>query len=334
MTEFCREFPIKCLTESVLRENDWFTELLRRWHPAGDAVFRRLDAEKQVVRDHVGKKGEFQHLRVAFRCGYMNFYCGGQSIARVRFVRGKLRAEIHEKYVYGAMGREKQYVKLTSEGFLDFGTGLPVACDSEQRWRPYLDQWMSNANGKIEHEKRFVDLLVAHNSNVIDLEMGLPAFSEVPEERRAPRIDIVALEPCEGRWRVVLWEAKRVHDGRARCKGNEPPEVVAQLKSYTRWLSDPGRASRVAKAYQNNCSLLVELHKIARYIQPGIEELGARIRAVAASDTPLPLVDKEPRLLIIYDTNDNSFRENGHLDKLRFSGLRVKTVESLSELAL
>lgn len=128
----------------------------------------------------------------------MNFYCGGQSIAEVRFVRNKLRAKIHEKYVYGIKGRDKRYVRLTSKGFLEFGTGLPVACDSIQEWRSYLDQWVSNANGKIEHEERFVDLVVAHNSDVIDLEMGLPAYSKIPEERRAPRID---------RWRLNLAKA-------------------------------------------------------------------------------------------------------------------------------
>lgn len=335
MTLFSRKFPIELLTAGVLEENRWFTDLLLRWRPAGDAVSGHAeDGKGLLVRDRVSKKGEFQHLRVAFRGGYMNFYCGGQSIAEVRFVRGTLRARIHEKYVYGVKGRDKRYVRLTSKGFPEFGTELPVACDSMQEWKAYLNQWISNANGKIEHEKRFVDLVVAHNSDVIDLEMGLPAYSKIPEERRASRIDVVALEPCEGGWRVVLWEVKRVGDGRARCEGNELPEVVAQLKSYTEWLSDSDRASGVAKAYQNNCRLLVGLHAIARCIRPNIEELGAGIQAVAASDAPPPLVDVEPRLLIVYDTNDKSFREHGHLDKLKLTGLRVETVESLSELAL
>ena len=327
MTDFSREFPLDRLTDTVLKENSWFTDLLLRWDPAGDAVNSRLDDGKGLlVRDRVSNKGKFQHLRVAFRKGYMNFYCGGQSIARVEFVGDELRAKIHEKYVHGIKVTGEHYVTLTSKGFPEYGTGRLVAYDEQ-----HLKRWIENANGKIGHEKRFVDLVVAHNSNVIDLEMGLPAYSE---QRHAPRIDLLALEPCEGWWRVASWEAKLVGDGRARCSGDRLPEVVDQLKHYTDWLSDSAREKRVAKAYQNNCCLLVRLHKIASDIRSDIKQLGPAIRAVAASDVPPLLVDKEPRLLIIYDKKDESFREKGHLDKLKGTGLRVKTLESLSELAL
>lgn len=327
MTDFSRKFPIHRLTETVLKENSWLTDLLFRWHPAGDAVNSRLgDGKGVLARDRVNK-GEFQHLRVAFRDEYMNFYCGGQSIAKVEFVRDELRAKIHEKYVYGVKGTGEHYVTLTSKGFPEHGTGRPVAYDSMQ-------EWISNANSKIGREKRFVDLVVAHNSEVIDLEMGLPAYSKIPEERRAPRIDLVALEPCEGLWRVASWEAKLVGDGRARCRGNELPEVVDQLRHYTDWLSDSDRAKKVTEAYQNNCRLLVGLHKIVRRIRPDIEQLGSGIRAVAASDASPLLVDKRPRLLMIYDEDDKSFIENGHFDKLKDSGLPVQIVKSLSEVAL
>lgn len=88
------------------------------------------------------------------------------------------------------------------------------------------------------------------------------------------------------------------------------------------------------EAYQNNCRLLVGLHAITRRIRQDIGELGPGIRAVAASDAPLPLVDKRPRLLMIYDKMNKSFRENGHFDKLRDAGLHVKIVKSLSDMAL
>jgi hypothetical protein len=38
MTNFSREFPLNCLTDTVLNENSWFTDLLRKWYPAGDEV--------------------------------------------------------------------------------------------------------------------------------------------------------------------------------------------------------------------------------------------------------------------------------------------------------
>jgi hypothetical protein len=80
--------------------------------------------------------------------------------------------------------------------------------------------------------------------------------------------------------------------------------------------------------------LLVGLHEIASGIRSEIEELGPAIREVAASNAPPLLVDRKPRLLVIYDKNDKSFIENGHFDKLRDTGLHVKIVTSLSDLAL
>ena len=77
MTDFSREFPIQCLTDTVLKENSWFTDLLLRWHPAGDAVKSRTGDGKMVLARESVNKGKLQNLRVAFRGGYMNFYCGG-----------------------------------------------------------------------------------------------------------------------------------------------------------------------------------------------------------------------------------------------------------------
>ncbi|MGD0446048.1 MAG: hypothetical protein ABSA39_19105 [Edaphobacter sp.] len=327
MTDFSREFPINCLTDTVLKKNSWFTDLLFRWHPAGDAVNSRLGDGKAVLARDCVNKGELQNLRVAFRGGYMNFYCGGQSIAKVEFGRDGLQAKIHEKYVYGCESTGKKYVKLTSKGFLEPGKGQFVPYDDQ-----HLKKWIENANNKVGPEKRFVDLVVAHNPDVIDLEMGLPAY--IPEERRAPRMDLVALEPHEGGWRVVLWEVKRVGDGRARCEGDKQPEVLEQLEAYTKWLRYGDHESRVAEAYQNNCGLLVGLHAIAKCVRRDIEELGPGIRAVANSNATPPSIDVKPRLLIIYDKKNESFRENGHFDKLKGAGLRVEAVVSLSELAL
>jgi hypothetical protein len=109
---------------------------------------------------------------------------------------------------------------------------------------------------------------------------------------------------------------------------------VDQLKHYTDWLSDHTRARSVAGAYQENCRLLVELHKIARRISPDIEELVAGILAVAASNATAPSIDVKPRLLIMYDKDDKSFRENRHFDKLKDDGWTVQIVESLGEVAL
>jgi hypothetical protein len=151
-------------------------------------------------------------------------------------------------------------------------------------------------------EKKFVDLVVARNPNVIDLEMGLPAYSTSPKERRAIKMDLVALESTDHGWQIVFWEAKLADDSRARCRGEvEPgrkPEVLKQLADYTNWLRHENNCELVAREYKNTCGLLVELHKIVKRFNPGIQELGAGIQAVAADSTQPLLVDLEPRLLI------------------------------------
>ena len=327
MTDFRREFPLNCLTDAVLNENNWFTDLLQKWQPAGNERNSRLcETEDVLVQNCVKKRSEMGHLRAAFRGGYMNFYCGGQSIAKVDFCRERLQARIHEKYVYGCERKGKEYARLTSAGFQEPGKGQVVPYGDQ-----HLEQWISNAKNKIGTEKRFVDLVVAHNPDVIDLEMGLPAYSKIPKERRAPRIDMVALEPCDDWWRVVLWEAKLVGDGRLRCRGSKLPKVVEQLKHYSDWLSDSDRAKCVARAYQHNCQLLVKLHAMTKGACP---KLGPGIRAVEAIGAPPLLVDPKPRLLIIYDKPDKSFEENGHADKLRGAGVPVKIVKELNEVAL
>lgn len=330
MVEFNREFRVEALTPGVLTENAWFCDLLSRWRPPGEAAHG----------PSIGPENE--HLRLAVRNGYLNFYRAGRSIARVCFKRGNLQAEIHNKYVRSG-GASHDYITLTSRGFSDPATKelVPYA-------RAHLREWMLNANCHPGgDEKRFVDLVVAHNLNIVDLEVGLPAYSEIPEERRAPRMDLVAIEPIGNQWRVVFWEAKLVDDGRARSSGSavlqETPRVLRQLADYTVWLGHGTHKHLVARVYQSNCRLLVRLHAIAKRFQPGINELGPGIQAIAASGAPLPLIDQNPRLIIdaLPDREGkdrkgyDAFVKNGHLKKLRDDcGLHVQVVGDRSQMVL
>jgi hypothetical protein len=330
MATFNRTFEIDRLTEEVLKENRWFSDLLRHWRPAGEAAGTDAGKGDAPLVQPCATEGQLQHLRVAFSGDrHMNFYCGGQRIAHVNFGRDGLQAKIHAKYVYGGEATGKDYVTLTSEGFQNPNNGKLL---------PYngLHELISNANGHIDPEKRCVDLVVAHNPNVIDLEMGLPAYSKDPGKNRAPRVDLVVIEPCSGRWRVVFWEVKRVGDPRARRKSDVTPEVVRQLKAYTDWFDDEGRRKSVTDAYQRTCHMLVGLHMVARSVNPDIQKLGLGIQAVAADGAPPLLIDPKPRLLIICDKKNESFEENEHLDKLCKPqyNLQVKMVETLKDLAL
>jgi hypothetical protein len=321
MTIFGRKFPAERLTDAVLKENGWLCDLLRHWHPSGDAI--------GSPRDQEGK----EHLRLAIRNGYLNFYRAGQSVAKVRFDRrGKLQAKIHNKYVYGKRGSGQSYVTLTSAGFPEEAGSEPLT-----GWggATCLRGWISNANEYVGDEKCFVDLVVAQNPNVIDVEMALPAYSNIPEERRAPRMDLVGLEPAGNGWRVVFWEAKLVSDGRARCRGEEKePRVVKQLKHYTDWLDHENHRDIVAHEYQRTCRLLVELHAVARRVRADIEELGVGIREVAVPGAVPLLIDDKPRLLIDDRTRNVAFTKNKHLDKLRNTGLHVQMVQCLDQMTL
>jgi hypothetical protein len=316
MSTFGREFKLEPLTEAALEKNIWLRDLLSSWQPPGEPI------------GETSRKTDKHHLRLAIRNGYINFYRAGQSVARVCFDRNKFpQAKIHNKYVFhGAISQE--YITLSSTGFREPGKEALIPYDSGR-----LAEWISNANFYVDNEKCFVDEVVSRNPNVIDLEMGLPAYLEAKEERRAPRMDLVALEPVGKSWRVVFWEAKRVGDSRLRSRGE--PEVLRQFLKYIRWLSIKGHEQLVAEAYHRNCSLLVALHAIAKRYQPGLRELGPGIRFIASNGTPA--IDKEPRLLI--DARDDqhrydSFLSNGHLEKLKKSGITIQLVRNEAQIEL
>jgi hypothetical protein len=307
MTVFSRSFPVERLSDTVLEENVWLCDLLSRWHPSGSAIGKRTEQESE------------EHLRLAIRNGYLNFYRAGQSVAKVKFGRRKLQAEIHKKYVYGDDCGGQGYVKLTSDGFPEYGTGLPVPYDVVR-----LREWTSRAGCHGGAEKRFVDLVVGRNPNIIDFEMGLPAYSEV---RTAPRMDLVGLEPVGDKWRIVFWEAKL-----ARSWGE--PRVIRQLTDYTQWLGHGNHRDRVAEAYQRACRLLVDLRAVAKRYRSDIEELGRGIREVAANNASLPSIDDKPRLLIDDRSRNVAFTKNGHLHKLLNAGLHVQMVQGEDQMTL
>ena len=323
MSPFARCFPVDKIDDRVLAENPWFRDMLLRWSPAGDALHH-------VTTDRRDAKSGC--LRLAIRDSYINFYHNGQSVAQVRFDRnGTLRAKIHNKFVLGELGGGQTYLTLTCDGFSNAGGSLV---------RPYggrddLDMLIKNASGHAGDEKTFVDLIVARNSNAIDLEMALPAYLDDPKARRAPRMDLVALERAGDGWQIVFWEAKLAADGRLRCEGEGLPKVVTQqLKDYKDWLNYADHSRAVASAYQHACRLLVGFHGLAKAINPGLEELGPGIIAVAAAEAPSLRVDADPRLLIDNRKGTGSLEKNGHLKKLRDNGIHVQMVSGLGDMAL
>ena len=319
MSILTRKFSTERINPQVLEKNPWFKDMLLYWSPAGNALHR--DSIKENPKC----------LRLAIRNKYLNLYRDGQSVAKIGFDRGgELQARIHNKYVYGDDGSGNVYVTVNSEGIPDQQTGQR----RKYRSPADLDCWISNANNRGHEEKQFIDLVVASNPDVIDLEMALPAYSK---ERKAPRMDLVALE-CLGNgkgWQVVFWEAKLVTNGEARCQGEcKDPKVVAQLQEYTKWLAYEDHEIQMARECKRTCEILVGLREIAKRFRSDIEELGRGIQEVAKPGAALPLIDAKPRLLIDDRTGNVAFTKNGHLDKLRNMGLNVQMVKNDDQMTL
>ncbi len=310
MTKFNREFDVDRAKEAVhLPENAWFRDLLKYWRPAGE--LRDTRSQPQPEPDH---------LRLAIRDGYLSFYRGGQSVAKVRFANGKLEAEIHNKYVY-EKGKGQKCVRIT-DGAFTVGDGSRVLYSED-----LMHRWIMAASEYAEGEKLFVDRFVGRNAGVIDLEAGLPWDPEIWQKKSAKRIDLVALEACEQSYRLVFWEAKLVTNSEARSR--TAPQVFEQLKNYRRWLAK--HQGEVRSAYQYTCGVLVRLHALAKAQNPRICDLGEAIITVASQEASQLGVDTAPRLII---DDDKCAAFTKHLDKLQEQGIQVLLVRDLAEMAL
>jgi len=281
----------------------WWKDFLTRWQPSGSE----------------------NGLRLALRRNYMNFYLCGQSVGRVGFDHGGMPyVETHAKYAFGEEQLAK-YVRLSGNRFVHPGTGVAHSYEGMST----LIQWVKRAASKAGEEKRFVERVVAENASVIDLEMALPAFDD---RRRAPRIDLVALEQCADRIKVVFWEAKLVKDSRLVARGR--PEVLTQLEDYKQYMADSQRRKQVAGAYANTCAQTLRFHDMA-------QRLGLSVRAAdpmvieVARDSAILDIDPVPRLLILDDGSTSEARRL-HLERLRSTefGAPVPIVMAQSDAAI
>lgn len=329
MTDFSRKFAIEKITDAVLERNGWLQDMICGWKPPGDELLSgrvaKPGSSPAVEAEHESTK----HLRLAVRNGYCNLYRGGQSVAKLSFGRdGEIQAKIHQRYVDG-QSRDQTYLTLTSKG---------VRHSKDGRLQEYagigdLETWIAHANQKVGKEKAFVDRVIAHNPNAIDMEMALPAAVEA-ETKVAVRMDLVTLEPSGDGWKVVFWEAKRSDDQRIRCQAGDKPHVMThQIEPYISWLRWKGNMELVARAYQDTCKVLLEFHRLAKRINPAIGNLGPGIVAVAQSDAQLPLVDNKPRVLI--DDRERSASLGSHVIRLQKElGVPVQVVASREDMVL
>lgn len=258
-----------------------------------------------------------QPLVLAVRGGYLNAYVEGQSILKIKFDTkvkpAKLRAKIHHKYVLEEAVGQKYF-------YFDGETVKDKSGKEIQRYvgKTTLDQWVANAQKytllKSEHisEKQGVAVAIAGNTNVIDVEMGLPRNDGAP--RVANRIDMVALQHFEGVLKVVFYEAKTFSNTSLRKPEKDLTSVIMQMKRYEDWLQGPGRVEQVLAAYRETCSLLIRINDMREHADR--QELHPHVFSVAKG-APLAL-DMEPRLLV-FDYEETQLGQHWYPHKLRLS---------------
>lgn len=306
MSTFLHKLNMDVLTIDAARNHPWFLDLLRKWQPSG---FPKAPVD--VAQN--------MPLRLGIRNGYLNFYAQGQSIAKVAFQKRQLKGEIHHKYVDDAATGQK-YVNLDQ------------SMQKAAVWGD-LETWIGRSKKYHGREKTFVDLVVAANETVIDLEMGLPAYGYTNPEtgkKVAPRIDLVALEAVEGGWQVVFWEAKLISDGRI-CSNSPEPEVIKQIRNYKEWFERGSAKQDVLHAYRETCLLLKQMHDYATSQGISAPPLAPAIVAIAADPTKLLTLDPIVRLIVdarSYDKNTKGHLnyDRVHLPKMQALGVRVHTV--------
>ena len=270
----------------------WWKDLLRRWAPSGSS---RPDG-----------------LRMALRDNYLNFYLQGQSVARVGLGRnGSPYLSVHAKYAFESHETSQQYVRVEGNTYHH-----PARASVETyRGMPTLETWIKEAKARTGSEKQFVDQVVGCNVEVIDLEMGLPAFDQ---RRRAPRIDLVAIEPISNRTaNIAFWEVKLADDDRLAAR--ETPKVVSQITDYRIFLGDAERRDNVARQYEQACAILVEIHRMAMKLDPDIPPLAPLIKEVASGAVRLNIDPTTAVRLLIQDYEPNDPRapaRHRHLQRL------------------
>ncbi len=234
MAEFARMIKPKALDAlrrlAAKPDDNWWKDLLKMWRPSGS-----------TAGDH--------GLRLAVRKHYLNFYLRGRSVARVGFVADEPYVSTHVKYAFGPEGEQLYERCATGRDIRHPKTGVLLRYEGSATLR----KWMQHAGTYEGAEKTLVDRVVAENSTIIDLEMGLPEI--------ARRMDCVALEREGDAILIVFWEAKIIDDKRLRSRSKA--EVITQLKRYKDFLDDDERARSVVTGYQNACKIFNDIHEMA-----------------------------------------------------------------------
>ncbi len=248
----------------------------------------------------------------------MNFYRRGQSVARVSFSRGwRPVLSVHIKYVLSNTERHttvrSEYVRLETEQIIRGGGAAALSYEGIATLRQWVQAVDEDYSGP---EKEFIDELIGlpENDCVLDLEMGLPAWSD---KSTAPRIDLVSLNRLNGELTVFFGEVKRFTDGRLRCRGplvvDQAPEVLKQLSDYRHYLNKPEHRDIVGREYINAARDMGRMRSMADALGE-VHPLGETILEAASSNSLS--VARLAHLIVFNDGGGNQKAWEGHRAKL------------------
>jgi hypothetical protein len=256
MNKFARRFDFDALG-NLHSAPPLVRELFNRWALPGEVGWVRHPRKLGCIRK------ENHKLRIAVRNGYLNLYVAGQSVAEIRASKSlEVRVKIHQKYLNGlenngktaGAGAPGDQRMITLRG-AELAPADPAAV---------VDGWIRTAATYCGSEKLFVDQLVSHNANVIDMEMALPGATKHKGVKIAPRMDLVVVD-LDGVPSLNFWEAKCVNNKELRAQAEIDVQagtgaaVARQLKSYMQWLITDGREDCVLAGYRDAAKVLLAL---------------------------------------------------------------------------
>jgi hypothetical protein len=325
-----------CLEDLTKATGDnWWKELIRLWTPSGCG----------------------EGLRLAVRYNTLDFYYKGSVAAHISFSPGKrkvaapARVACHVQFIFeGKITGQKQALFHPQEGLWKRDE-LSTARTFDEIIA-YIRRWQESpktGNERKAPEKIGVDAIVANSGNVIDLEMGLPAW----ERKKYPlRMDLVSLEGDGDRVQIAFWEAKTFDDGRLR-RENGPPEVIGQLlgsekePGYVDYVSHGNHEADIRNAYAETCLILERLHEMKCAVMPGnskptslhpLVTMVAGIARLPKDEMQRRLVVRgRPGLVIYADTNKligADVRWPLHREKILGAGIDIVEQQSSRDIIL
>lgn len=235
---------------------------------------------------------------IAIRDQYLNVYRNGCSIAVVSFVKGKLVASIHYKFLLKKKASPRPYVPCID--------GVPQIEAHANYFISSLGQiedirYSTNLYGG--EEKVGVHKIILANPNIVDTEIALSGEESDDENSR---IDFCAIQSVDKKLTLRFFEAKHYTYTVALRATDGDAKVIRQLEKYANILNQ--KRAEILSAYKESIRLAGQIK--------GCNILGSQF---SDSDLDNLELDVDPRLVIFGFDDDQKNGKNfqKHMGKLK-----------------